>query len=58
MVFGLGAGPFPAVEGLHRELDDELVGRYAVLVGRFCDALPLLGGDADVLLGRPKTRTL
>ena len=39
-----------AVERLHGELDEELVGGDAALVGGLFDALPLLGGDADVLL--------
>ena len=47
---GPGAGPFAAVEGLDGELDEELVGRDFELLGGHFDALPLLRGEADVLL--------
>ena len=50
MDFGLGARPLAAVERLDGELEEELVGRCAALVGGRFDALPLLWGDADVLL--------
>ena len=50
MDLGLGAGPLAAVEGLHGELDEDLVGRCAALFGGLLDALPLLGSDASVLL--------
>ena len=42
--------PFAAVECLQGEFHEKLVGRDAALVGGLFDALPLLGGDADVLL--------
>ena len=50
MDFRLGVGPLAAVERLQGELDEELVGGSAALVGGLFDALPLLGGDADVFL--------
>ena len=49
MYFGLGTGPFAAVEGFQGEFDEELIGGNPAIAGLF-DALPLLGGDADVLL--------
>ena len=48
--FGLGSRPFPALQGLHRELYHEPVGRFFVSLGLFFNALPLLRRESDVLL--------
>ena len=47
---GLRARRLAAVERLHRELDQELVGRVDGAGRRAFDALPLFGKDADVLV--------
>ena len=48
--FDLGAGPFAAVEDLHRELDQELVGGKRGALGGLFEPSPLLGGDPHVLV--------
>ena len=45
--FGLGGEQFPAVEGLHGELDDELVGGQGSALRGLFEPLPLLGLHAD-----------
>ncbi|MCY3874407.1 MAG: hypothetical protein OXF88_08950 [Rhodobacteraceae bacterium] len=48
--FGVGAGPLAAVEGLHREFDQDLVGGMRTALGRAFDPFPLRRGDSDVLV--------
>ena len=48
--FHLGAGPFAAVEGLHGEVDEDLVGGMRGALGGLFESLPLLGGDPDMLV--------
>ena len=48
--FHLGAGPFAAVEGLHGELDEDLVGGMRCAPGGMFEAFPLLRSDPNVLV--------
>ena len=45
--FSLSAGPFAPIEGLDRDLDDELVGRNVMLAGGVLDAIPLSTGAQE-----------
>lgn len=49
LYLGVRAGPIAPVEGHDRELDDDLIGRKVGLSGGLLDAIPMLGGDLDVL---------
>lgn len=48
--FGIGAGPFAAVEGLHGELDEDLIRGMRAALGRPFDPFPLFARDPDVLV--------
>ena len=50
--FRFGAGPFPALQGLHREFDHQPVRRNVPFFGLFFDTFPLFRRDSDVLLYR------
>ena len=47
--FQIGSRPLTAVEGVDRELDEELVWRDVALQSGVFQAFPVFGFDADVL---------
>ena len=45
--FRFSSGSFATIKGLHRQLDQQMIGRFLACSGRFFDATPLLFGHSN-----------